>query len=586
MADNALGALFSEIASAIREKSGVYAPMKPIDFPENILSIPVYTGGGSESGGESGGATGSGLKITSGTFRPDSLDELFRSSLTFQAYPGNSEYYYAEISPSPCVLTEGQTYVTNMDGRDLATQAKTVSFPTFGSCVSIGSTDFFTSMKLYPYIIGYSASQNKLIIFTKMHNTSQSVLIVKPKGTQAVIEHGLGEMPDFVMVCYDDVDIVYGHRQLSGMVSSAWGLKSSFVTHSTVLGAIAANGASYTQSAYGIDNMDATGQGRGFIFCPNESTFVIGSTGVDGTVGKLMDGQQYSWTAMSGLGSGGGSMEGVHTVTFMSEDGQTELFKRPVADGDNCADPVARDYIDAPTKESTNTQTFTYSGWATTPGGSADSSALSAVTADKTVYAAFTASTRYYTIRFFDGDTLLHTVLAEYGSVPSYTPTKEGYNFVSWNPEIASVTGNAEYYAQWEVQNYKTMVSLSTVTLTDYSNNTGGYMCDLRNECKVKFSEGQEVVVEFNGETYELTVQRYTGNYRVISNGSTKTFTITGVGNPHVYLYYISPTYSEVIDWSNYDDELPFLITANSTTGVMVRTRDITTAEISIKVKA
>ena len=51
--------------------------------------------------------------------------------------------------------------------------------------------------------------------------------------------------------------------------------------------------------------------------------------------------------------TGGGSVEGVHFVTFMSEDGTVELYKRPVADGDDCADVVERGLIPAPTKEST-----------------------------------------------------------------------------------------------------------------------------------------------------------------------------------------------------------------------------------------
>ena len=39
MAENVLGALFSNIANAIREKTGNTATMKPAEFPAKILDI-------------------------------------------------------------------------------------------------------------------------------------------------------------------------------------------------------------------------------------------------------------------------------------------------------------------------------------------------------------------------------------------------------------------------------------------------------------------------------------------------------------------------------------------------------------------
>lgn len=147
----------------------------------------------------------------------------------------------------------------------------------------------------------------------------------------------------------------------------------------------------------------------------------------------------------------GGSAEGVHYVTFMSEDGTTELYKRPVADGDDCADPVARGLISAPTKESTVQYDYAFVGWATTPNGAWDENVLKAVTEDKTVYAVFASAVRYYTITFYDDDgtTVLNTQRVAYGSTPSYTPTKEGVVLDYWTPELTTVTGNASYTAAW-----------------------------------------------------------------------------------------------------------------------------------------
>ena len=153
-------------------------------------------------------------------------------------------------------------------------------------------------------------------------------------------------------------------------------------------------------------------------------------------------------------GSGGGSVEGVYTVTFMSEDGSSVLYERLVVDGDDCANVVDRKLIATPTKESTAQYNYTYSGWSLTSGGSADASALSSVTADRTVYAAFASAVRYYTITYYDSDgtTVLRTDTLPYGSTPSYKPEKEGLAFTGWNPSITVVVGDSTYTAQWKAQ--------------------------------------------------------------------------------------------------------------------------------------
>lgn len=142
-----------------------------------------------------------------------------------------------------------------------------------------------------------------------------------------------------------------------------------------------------------------------------------------------------------------GTSDDVRYVTFMN--GEDTLWVKPVAVGDDCVDVYDKGIIEKPTKESTVQYDYTYSGWSATDGGSVDSTLLQAVTEDKTVYAAFTASTRKYTIRFYDGETLLTSMQVAYGSTPAYTTEKDGYNFEGWSPEIVAVTGDADYYAQW-----------------------------------------------------------------------------------------------------------------------------------------
>lgn len=73
------------------------------------------------------------------------------------------------------------------------------------------------------------------------------------------------------------------------------------------------------------------------------------------------------------------------------------------------------------------------------------------VTEDRTVYAAYIATVRCYTITFYDrdGTTTLETKQVAYGDTPSYTPTKDGYDFAGWNPALATVTGDTSYSAAW-----------------------------------------------------------------------------------------------------------------------------------------
>ena len=156
-------------------------------------------------------------------------------------------------------------------------------------------------------------------------------------------------------------------------------------------------------------------------------------------------------TEIAGIttGGGGGSAEGCVTVTFMY--GDVELFSRPVYIGDDCPEPVAQGRFDAPTKESTAQYNYTFYGWGASDGGAADANILKNITEDKTVYAIFTATARLYTITFYDedGTTVLATKQVPYGTVPSYTPTKDGVLFGGWAPDPVAVTGDASYTVVW-----------------------------------------------------------------------------------------------------------------------------------------
>lgn len=92
----------------------------------------------------------------------------------------------------------------------------------------------------------------------------------------------------------------------------------------------------------------------------------------------------------SGDSSGGGAAsDDVRYVTFMN--GNTVLYKKAVATGDDCVDVLAKGLIETPTKESDDQYDYTYCGWGASDGGAADDTILQNITEDKTVYAVYEA---------------------------------------------------------------------------------------------------------------------------------------------------------------------------------------------------
>lgn len=138
---------------------------------------------------------------------------------------------------------------------------------------------------------------------------------------------------------------------------------------------------------------------------------------------------------------------------FYNEDGSTLLYTQAIVDGGDGTYSGS-----TPTKTSTAQYSYSFAGWSKKPGGTADSTALQAVTADRSVYAAFTATVRKYTVRFYNGSTLLQTVSnVAYGGSATYTGdtpvstegSAEDYPFEGWQPTGKNITGDTSCYAQF-----------------------------------------------------------------------------------------------------------------------------------------
>ncbi len=210
--------------------------------------------------------------------------------------------------------------------------------------------------------------------------------------------------------------------------------------------------------------------------------------------------------------AGGGASEDVRYVTFMSYDGLTEVGKLPVAAGYDCPNPK----FAAPTKPSTAQYTYTHVGWATTPNGALDNNALKAVTADRVVYAAYAAVTRYYTVTYYDedGTTVLHTQTVAYGATPpSYAPEKDGFQFDGWNPAVTTVTGDVSYKAVWSA-------------MLTFANATWAQLAEISEAGEAanyfKVGDTKTLPLNFSGTTENVTVRIVGFNHDDLADGSGK----------------------------------------------------------------
>ena len=129
---------------------------------------------------------------------------------------------------------------------------------------------------------------------------------IKPESdrTRVTVEHGLGVMPDLIVV-YQAGNPIADYDSVEEFVEaypiiSAWGMKSTFNTQIRSVMNLPGWGFTY---AYGIDNVPAEERPAGFIYCPDEDTFQVGRQATDGAVG-LAANLDYYWIAISGIGSG------------------------------------------------------------------------------------------------------------------------------------------------------------------------------------------------------------------------------------------------------------------------------------------
>ena len=130
-----------------------------------------------------------------------------------------------------------------------------------------------------------------------------------------------------------------------------------------------------------------------------------------------------------------------YRVRFMN--GDVAFDTQWVAAGGSATTPTG-----TPTKASTAQYSYTFSSW---------SGSYTNITAPVDITATFTSTIRKYTVRFYNGTTLLQTVNdVPYGGTATFTgttpvdPSGDGGEFEGWVPSNVGITGNTDCKAQFE----------------------------------------------------------------------------------------------------------------------------------------
>ena len=195
---------------------------------------------------------------------------------------------------------------------------------------------------------------------------------------------------------------------------------------------------------------------------------------------------------------------------------------------------------DMPTKEADAQFTYTFKGWDKT---------VENVTGEATYNAEFDSTLRSYKITFKNGEQVLKEETVNYGTLPAApteTPTKEAdaqytYTFKGWDKEIAEVTGEATYNAEFTptLRSYKITfkngeqvlkeetVDYGTIPAAPETNPTKGYDSENHYSFKgwdktIEKVTGEAVYnAQFNAEKHVYTVDASdeTTDYIVCSCG-------------------------------------------------------------------
>ena len=124
-----------------------------------------------------------------------------------------------------------------------------------------------------------------------------------------------------------------------------------------------------------------------------------------------------------------------------------------------------------------------------------------------------------FTITYYDSDgtTVLKTENLAYGAMPSYAPTKDGYMFGGWSPELSVVTGDASYVSSWEENLTFATASWTRIAEISESGRASEYF---------RVGETRNITFNNNGETYDVAFKIAGFNHDTTEDGGTAGITL------------------------------------------------------------
>lgn len=472
---NVLGELFGDIASAIREKTGEEGKMKPAEFPEKIsgisnggvdVSCVTATAGDVLEGKTIVDASGNnvdGSMPNKGAYNFALYNGYDEMTIPKGYHNGSGKIKASSVSRS-ITPTKGKQ---NIAGADIPNY---VNIQQNGQTIQIPVYPFLSRVTVNPIPDKYQDVSN---VTATAGDVRAGKIFVDAEGNEIAGTLIPNTYPG-------DESTVFEYKEVGGFaVDAELGAytpghvyPAEFVLQNNTNYTVWWDAETYHLTSFAFDfngyqiialgnasSLNQQGNGEPFLITYNVTvnTTQIYSTQSDEShfvgiyrVKEFVSTDDVIWADANVSNSLAGSGI-IRYVTFMNHDGTVEYGRKSVIQGENCVDPVTGGFLAAPTRESTPQYNYTYAGWATEPNGGLDANALKTVNEDRTVYANFVSVLRYYDITFYDDDgiTVLDTKSFAYGTVPSYSPKKQGFVFEGWNPEPVAVTGEAGYQAIW-----------------------------------------------------------------------------------------------------------------------------------------
>lgn len=192
-----------------------------------------------------------------------------------------------------------------------------------------------------------------------------------------------------------------------------------------------------------------------------------------------------------------------YTVTFVNYDG-TVLDTQYVTQYGSATDPILNGTITTPQKPPSTTEVYTFSAWDT---------GFGYITDDTVVTAFYTASTRQYTVRWWNGTELLqqstvdvHTAATYTGAAPTRTSTEI---FVGFDAEPSDVVSDMNINAVYETTSVPAQVTsaydyLYSDNPNDNSAYTFGEFIGIINAglAQTYFLPGEKIKMDTSGVSY------------------------------------------------------------------------------------